>query len=168
MPQGHGHGKHIEDLENVQRRATKTIPGFKDLDYNVRLRKLSLPTLAYRRTRGDMIQVFKMLHENPKVSYDKAIPIFLKRTVDMHAVGTRAQSDPKNLYTPRFNTPIRQNSFSQRVIHIWNDLPPEVQNAKTVIEFEKLLDDYWDNQPLKYDDFKADIILQNKPSRFLD
>ena len=115
-----------------------------------------------------MIQVYKMLHEDPKVSYDKAIPMFLKRTIDMHSVGTRAQSDPKHLYTPRFNTPIRQNSFSQRVIHIWNDLPPEVQNAKTVIEFEKLLDDYWDNQPLKYDDFKADIVLQKQPSRFLD
>ena len=167
-PHGHGYGKHIEDLENVQRRATKTIPGFKNLDYDARLRKLKLPTLAYRRTRGDMIQVYKMLHEDPKVSYDKAIPMFLKRTIDMHSVGTRAQSDPKHLYTPRFNTPIRQNSFSQRVIHIWNDLPPEVQNAKTVIEFEKLLDDYWDNQPLKYDDFKADIVLQKQPSRFLD
>ena len=167
-PHGHGHGKHIDDIEKVQRRATKTIPGFKDLEYNERLRKLDLPTLAYRRVRGDMIQVFKMLHEDPKVSYDKEIPEFLVRTVKAHDISTRAGSDPKSLYTPRFNTPIRQHSFSQRVIHIWNDLPADAKNAKSVVEFEKILDNFWENQPLKYDNHKADIILQKQPARFLN
>jgi hypothetical protein len=51
--------KHITALENVQRRATKLIPGFKDMTYENRLRKLKLPTLAYRRKRGDMIEAFK-------------------------------------------------------------------------------------------------------------
>ena len=165
-PHGHGHGKHIEDLEKVQRRATKTVPGLKDLHYNERLRKLNLPTLAYRRVRGDMIQVFKMLHDDPKVSYDKTIPTFLERTADKHGVGTRAHSDPKSLYTPRFNTQIRQHTFSQRVIHMWNDLPQEAKNAKTVVEFEKIIDNFWENQPIKYDNFKADIILQKQPARY--
>jgi hypothetical protein len=52
--------KHITALENVQRRATKLIPGFKDMTYENRLRKLKLPTLAYRRKRGDMIEAFKL------------------------------------------------------------------------------------------------------------
>ena len=43
-------------LENVQRRATKKIPGFKNMSYEDRLQKLKLPTLAYRRKRGDMIE----------------------------------------------------------------------------------------------------------------
>ena len=115
-----------------------------------------------------MIQVFKMLHEDPKVSYDKDVPEFLVRTVDAHTVGTRAGSDPKSLYTPRFNTPIRQHSFSQRVIHIWNDLPPEAKNAKSVVEFEKILDEFWKDQPLKYDNHKADIILKKQPARYQD
>jgi hypothetical protein len=34
--------KHITALENVQRRATKLIPGFKDMTYGNRLRKLKL------------------------------------------------------------------------------------------------------------------------------
>ena len=144
----------------------KTVPGLKDLQYNERLRKLNLPTLAYRRVRGDMIQVFKMLHDDPKVSYDKTIPTFLDRTADKHRVGTRAQNDPKSLYTPRFNTQIRQHTFSQRVIHMWNDLPQEAKNAKTVVEFEKILDIFWENQPIKYDNFKADIILQKQPARY--
>ena len=40
--------KDIETIENVQRRSTKLLPGFKQLSYSERLRKLKLPTLAYR------------------------------------------------------------------------------------------------------------------------
>ena len=42
-------------LENVQRRATKLIPELRDRDYEDRLRALKLPSLYYRRARGDMI-----------------------------------------------------------------------------------------------------------------
>ena len=48
--------KNITAVENVQRRATKMIPGLRDLEYEQRLFKLRLPTLAYRRLRGDMIE----------------------------------------------------------------------------------------------------------------
>ncbi|XP_060068745.1 uncharacterized protein LOC132548866 [Ylistrum balloti] len=51
----------IESIERVQRRATKLIPGLKELSYSDRLKKLGLPTLAYRRLRGDMINVFKIM-----------------------------------------------------------------------------------------------------------
>ena len=61
--------KHITSLENVQRRAAKLIPGFKDIEYKERLRKLKLPTLAYRRLRGDMIELYKILTEK----YDAAV-----------------------------------------------------------------------------------------------
>ena len=47
--------KHIDMIENIQRRATKLIPGLSDLSYEDRLRRLKLPSLAYRRSRGDMI-----------------------------------------------------------------------------------------------------------------
>ena len=51
--------KHIKMLENVQIRATKLVDGMKHMDYTERLQKLDLPTLQYRRERGDMIQVWK-------------------------------------------------------------------------------------------------------------
>ena len=50
-------------IEKVQRRATKLIPALKDLDYKERMRQLKLPTLKYRRYRGDLIQVFKITNE---------------------------------------------------------------------------------------------------------
>jgi len=53
--------KDIITLEDVQRRATKLVPGLRDLNYPDRLTKLNLPTLVYRRLRGDMIEMFKMV-----------------------------------------------------------------------------------------------------------
>ena len=34
----------------------------KDLEYGERLRELKLPSLEYRRIRGDMIEVYKILN----------------------------------------------------------------------------------------------------------
>ena len=44
--------KYINAIEGVQRRATKMIPTLKNLTYPERLKKLKLPTLAYRRHVG--------------------------------------------------------------------------------------------------------------------
>ena len=38
--------KHIDMIENVQRRATKMVPGLADLTYEDRLKRLKLPTLT--------------------------------------------------------------------------------------------------------------------------
>ena len=53
----------IELIEKVQKRATKLIISLKYLTYSERLKQLHLPTLKYRRLRGDMIEVFKMVHK---------------------------------------------------------------------------------------------------------
>ena len=44
--------KHTCMIENVQRRATKVIPGFNKISYKERLKKLKLPMLKYCRLRG--------------------------------------------------------------------------------------------------------------------
>ena len=54
--------KYINAIEGVQRRATKIIPTLKNLAYPERLKKLKLPKLAYRRARGDMIEVYKIVN----------------------------------------------------------------------------------------------------------
>ena len=51
----------IEALEKVQKRATKIVPHLKHLKYSECLRVCKLPTLHYRRIRGDMIETFKIL-----------------------------------------------------------------------------------------------------------
>ena len=54
----------INLLEAVQRKFTKHILEVKNLPYEERLKKLELPSLEYRRFRGDMIQVYKVAHEH--------------------------------------------------------------------------------------------------------
>ena len=52
----------IEEVKNVQKRATKLVRGCKHLPYTERLKYLKLPTLKYRRHRGDMIETYKITH----------------------------------------------------------------------------------------------------------
>jgi hypothetical protein len=52
----------VDHLEKVQRRATKLVPEIRNMTYPQRLRELKLPSLVYRRARGDMIETYKLLH----------------------------------------------------------------------------------------------------------
>ena len=42
-------------------RATKLVITIKNFTYKDRLKRLKLPTVKYRRIRGDMIEVYKIL-----------------------------------------------------------------------------------------------------------
>ena len=141
-----------ELIENVQRRATKLIPGFYNLSYPERLRKLNMPTLSYRRARGDMIQVFKLLVDEG--GYDKSLPNIL-------TPGTNEDHDlrghNKKLFMKGSTKDVRKYVFSHRVIKTWNSLPKDVINSKDVINFEKSLDSFWKTQTLLYDDYNAEI-----------
>ena len=53
--------KYIDMLEEVQIRATKMVPELKNMTYEERLKALNVPTLTYRRLRGDMITVYKIM-----------------------------------------------------------------------------------------------------------
>ena len=112
--------KYKDAIENVQRRATKQLPGMKNIPYEERLQRLKLPTLAYRRTRGDMIEVYKLLHGK----YD----MFLERAC----------------------TNVRKESFSLRVTRSWNDLPEVVVTAPSVNSFKNRLDRHWSTEEFLY------------------
>ena len=95
--------KHIMAIENVQRRATRMIHALKGLSYEERLRKLKLPTLAYRRLRGDMIETFKMTSN----IYDPDLPRLLSPVTNSN---TRGHS--KKLYLERTTKSLPKNFFS--------------------------------------------------------
>ena len=48
-------------VEKVQRRGTKLLAGLRNLPYNERLVALNLPSLKFRRLRGDLIQAYKIM-----------------------------------------------------------------------------------------------------------
>ena len=144
--------KLIEQIEGVQRRATKQLPGMKDLTYAERLRKLKLPTLSYRRIRGDMIEVFKII----KGFYDKEACSCIKMWKDVAPRrGNRGHS--LKIYPQHARTSLRKSSFALRVANIWNNLPAHVVHAESVNSFKNKLDKFWSDQELLYDNFKAKI-----------
>ena len=57
--------------EGVQRRATKMITSLRNASYEERLKRLGMFSLRRRRLRGDMIEVFKMVHGIDKVNIGK-------------------------------------------------------------------------------------------------
>ena len=52
------HQSLIENLKKVQKGATKLVINVKKLHCEERLRRLKIPTLKYRRIRGDMIELY--------------------------------------------------------------------------------------------------------------
>ena len=51
--------KNIDTHGHLQRRATKIIPGLRDLSYEERLKECGLTTQETRRLRGDHIEVLR-------------------------------------------------------------------------------------------------------------
>jgi hypothetical protein len=136
--------KDIITLENVQRRATKLVPGLRNLTYQERLKKLNIPTLVYRRLRGDMIEMYKMISG----AYDEQV---------MPPVDTQAEEASYNTRGHRYKLPrnhnktrLRQHYFKERIVGPWNSLPDKVVEAPSTKSFEKRLDKHWINQDLVF------------------
>ena len=128
--------KDITLIENVQRRTTKLIPSLKNLSYEDRLRKLKLPSLTYRRTRGDMIETYKMLSGG----YDPDVNNLLIPVSD-----TTTRGHNQKIFLQRALKTQWQNFFSIRIVRLWNSLTDNVINAPSLSSFERF-DRYMRNQ----------------------
>ena len=135
------HYKYLaQEIEKVQRRATKVIHTLKHLDYSERLKKLNITTLFYRRKRSDMLQVFRLFHGFDKIDINQFF------TVNKNNRGHEFKLVKKSC-----STNIRANSFSLRVFEDWNNLPQSVVNCKTINTFKNALEKHWSDDPVKYD-----------------
>jgi hypothetical protein len=80
------------------------------MEYNERLKKLKMPTLKYRKMRGDVIEVFKIING----IYDPLT------TVDMFELNatsnTRGHSKKIRKKTSRLN--VRKYTFTIRIVEI--------------------------------------------------
>ena len=132
--------KYKDAIENVQRRATKQLPGMKNISYDEILQRLKLPTLAYRRTRGDMIEVYKLLHGK----YDGDVSNIVKLHKDSDT-REETRGHRLKLFIERACTNVRKESFSLRVTRLWNDLPEVVVTAPSV-NFKNRLDRPWSTE----------------------
>ena len=135
----------IRDLEAVQKRATKLIRPCKALSYKDRLLFLQLPTLKYRRFRGDMIEVYKIVNG----LYDAKVVPPLERNLD-----SRTRGNSFKLKVERCKYDVRKFSFCNRVVNVWNSLPIYVVTSGSLNIFKNNLDKHWKCE-LFYYDFEA-------------
>ena len=106
--------KYKDALENVQRRTTKQINGMSDMSYPDRLRKLKLPTLAYRRIRGDMIEIYKLLHGK----YDSNTSNIINLYKDHNKLNERTRGHMWKICHERSRLNLRKESFPNRAVNM--------------------------------------------------
>ena len=132
----------IRDVEKIQKRATKLVKQCKFMPYKERLKYLQLPTLKYRRLRGDMIEVYKIISQ----MYESLIaPVILKNN------DTRTRGNSYKLLVERSKLDIRKFSFCSRIVNAWNSLPNEVIQSASINGFKTNLDRWWKNKDIYYD-----------------
>ena len=119
-------------VEKVQRRATRLLPSLHDKSYTEKLSILSLPSLLYRRQRGDLIFLYKIL--NDYFSSDFTI-LYTYST-------TTTGGHQFKLFQQHSRLLCRSNYFINRVINDWNSLPTSVVESTSINTFKLLLDNY--------------------------
>ena len=124
--------KDIEKLEEVQRRATKMIEECRGKSYKERIQMLGLTTLETRRVRADLLEVFKILKGYKGINGYCFFRIQCAKT----------KGHPMKLYKERVNREVLKDSFGNRVIGQWNNLPEEVINATSMNMFKSRLNKY--------------------------
>ena len=123
--------------------SNKLVDGFHRMSYSEKLRKLNLPSLVYRRARGDMIEIFKHFH-----SYDNCtLPENFR---------PRNRPSRKHDYQLVWKAPkdgvrgLQANFFYFQIIKTWNELPKEIVLAKSIDSFKNKLHEAWKDMPIKF------------------
>ena len=99
--------------------------------YESRLRQMELPSLVYRRYRGDMIEVFKYLRGIYSVCFAELLP---------RAPVSVLRGHDYKLTRRHCRTHARLSFFSFRVVSSWNSLPSDVVSAPSLNTFKGRLD----------------------------
>ena len=120
----------IRAIEKIQMRAFSMIQGLRDMEYEEQLRTLKIPTLAARRSRGVVIEMWKHHHVYER---DILTPSFkpgysARRQLDCH----RFKASGKHA-----------NTFYAIGAIAWNRLPLKIREKNDINTFKNALDKYW-------------------------
>ena len=132
--------KQAEEIEKIQRRATKRVAVLRDLPFEEQLKVLHLATLVYRRLRGDLINVYKYMNQFCDVK-----PITKEDPDD-----TRRGHSSKLQNDTHCRTDRRLYFFSNRVIDWWNKIPQETIDAPSIDAFKNRPDNHFKDHPMVY------------------
>jgi len=113
-----------------------------ELPYTQRLRNLGLWSLEARRYRSDLIEVYKMLHGKSAVNFNDFFVLDESGCTWGHSFKLKKR---------RFNTDLRQNFFSERIVNLWNALDDDLVCSSSLNIFKSGLRKLWKNDSLPMD-----------------
>ena len=125
----HGNWSLIMRIESVQRRFTRMIEGVGLLPYSERLQILDLTTLAERRSRGDLIEVYKASQGLSQ----------LDGVLNFSRSGLNIICKPGKCKDSKINR-FRRNFINDRIMLSWNKLPIEVKISSNLNFFKSNLE----------------------------
>ena len=127
-------------MESVQRRATRMIPGFKNFDYEGRLRLLDMYSIERRHNRGDMIEIFKIIKGYDKLNFNDFFEFADGRNNSMVGNRYNTRGHTLKLKIPKFKLDIRKHFFSVRSIALWNKLSEGTVTSPNLDSFKRGVD----------------------------
>ena len=127
--------KQSDEIERVQRTFTKLISEVRNLEYEDRLMYLNLPSLEFRRFRGDLIEMFKITHD----IYDP------KTTENLFTFSNNQRLRQHEFKVNKFHTCKQQYKtfFTNRIVNVWNKLPPNIVQSDSINIFKNQIDKHF-------------------------
>ena len=112
----------------------KIFQGLKCIPYNKRLLLLEQPSLELRRTRADLIFLYKIFHG--------LVDTTLKKLFIAFTDVSRYCGHAFRLMAPRPYSDILKYDFVYRSIIYWNSLPSFVYESRNIAVFKQRLNNY--------------------------
>ena len=127
----------VKQIESVQRKFTKRLPGYALLCYKERLQRLGLESLELRRLRCDLLYTYKVVFG---LTSEAAKNMFTF-TSSLYSVNTRGLAYKLYPHNNRIN--VRKHFFCERVITPWNSLPAIAEDFCSLSSFKCFFKLYW-------------------------
>ena len=135
--------KDIDTLERVQKRLIRMLSDAPGSTYEERMNAAGLVSLSERRLRGDMIETFKTYIYNQVIKEDwfKLQEETSRPTRSNSVMGEGGEVRRKEvLAMERTNLEVRRHFFTVRVEKVWNVIPEEVKEQKSINAFKNRYD----------------------------
>ena len=130
-------------MEDIQKRFIKMLCDAKGETYEQKLEDVGLTTLEERRSRGDMIQMFKTMSGLSRVDRNQWFQVVEEENRPLRAnteIHNGVMTRKKNIALKRYKTDTRGNSFTVTVTKKGNTLPASIQNAGSLNAFKNAFD----------------------------
>ena len=121
-------------VERVQRRATRLIPSQCDLSCESRMKTLKLASLMYRRKRGDMLFMYKLVHGHLGITKEE---LFLAPSL------TSIRRHRFKVDKTRADSRMKRTHFAVKVATYWSSLPHDEVESPSINSCKNRLDKHW-------------------------